>query len=84
MEWALECCDELTGFIVACALVKEDKKLSSVTIDTVKKKWTQTGFARAVDRKQIEQCEEKLGIPLDNFIEIALQSMQKYHDVLGL
>ena len=56
MEWALECCDELTGFIVACALVKGGK-LSEVSLETVKKKWKQKAFASGVERSQIEQCQ---------------------------
>lgn len=84
MEWAIYTCDELTGLIVACALVKPDKKLASVTVESVKNKWNQKAFAAGVDRKQIEMCEEKLGIPLDNFIEIALISMQEIHEELGL
>lgn len=83
MEWALETCDELTGFIVACALVK-DKKLLSVTLDTIKKKWKQKAFAKGVERGQVEQCEEKLGIKLDEFIKIVLKSMQDESDRLGL
>lgn len=84
MEWSIYCCDELTGLIVACALVKPDRKLSSVTVETVKNKWNQKAFAAGVDRKQIEMCEEKLDIPLDEFIGIALSSMQEIHEDLGL
>lgn len=84
MEWALYTCDELTGLIVACALVKPDKKLASVTVATVMGKWKQKSFAAGVDRSQIEKCEEKLGIPLSEFIEIALTSMQKIAPELGL
>lgn len=39
MEWSLYCCDELTGLIVACALVRPDKKLVSVDVASVQKKW---------------------------------------------
>ena len=83
MEWALECCDELTGFIVACALVKGGK-LSEVSLETVKKKWKQKAFASGVERFRIEQCQEKLDISLDQFIEIVLKSMQENCDKLGL
>lgn len=83
MEWALECCDELTGFIVACALVKGGK-LSEVTLETVKKKWPQKAFAAGVIREQTEQCQEKLGVSLDEFIRIVLKSMQENCDELGL
>lgn len=84
MEWALETCDELTGFIVAVTLVRPEKKLEFVTVDSVMKKWGAREFARAVDRKQIEQCEEKLGIALPEFIGIALTAMQNRHVELGL
>lgn len=84
LEWSLECCDELTGFIVACALVQPDKKLSSVTPESIMKKWKAKEFARNVDRDQIAQCETKLNIPLETFINIALTSMQAENEKLGL
>lgn len=84
MQWALYCCDELTGLIVAVALVKPGKKLSSVTVDSVMKKWDSNSFAAGVNRKQIEECEPRLGIPLREFVGIALSAMQEIHDDLGL
>ncbi len=84
MEWALETCDELTGFIVAVALVRPEKKLETVTVDSVLKKWKNKEFAKAVDRGQIAQCEEKLGIPLKEYIQIVLSAMQAISQELGL
>ncbi|MCX6793739.1 MAG: phosphohydrolase, partial [Candidatus Gottesmanbacteria bacterium] len=84
MEWALETVDELTGFIVAVALVRPDKKLETVGVQKDMKKWKTKEFAKAVDRTQIAQCEEKLGIPLAQFIEITLKAMQDHHEKLGL
>lgn len=84
MEWALETVDELTGFIVAVALMRPDKKLASVDLHSVLKKWKNAKFAAAVDRSQIAQCEEKLKIPLNEFIEITLKAMQEHHEELGL
>jgi len=84
MQWALYCCDELTGLIVAVALVRPDKKLSSVTVDSVLNKWNQKAFAAGVKREQIEMCEEKLGIKLADFIGIALKAMQGIHEEVGL
>lgn len=84
MEWALECVDELTGFIVAVALVRPDKKLNSVKLSSITKKWKQKAFAPGVHREQIEQCIEKLGIPLETFIQITLKSMQDRSEELGL
>lgn len=84
MQWALYCCDELTGLIVAVALVKPDKRLSSVSVESVTKKWNQKAFAAGVDREQIENCKSRLGIPLDVFIKIALEAMQGISSDLGL
>lgn len=84
LEWSLYCCDELTGLIVAVALVKPDKRLSSVTVDSIMKKWKEKSFAGGVKREQIEKCEEKLNIPLREFIGIALEAMQGIAPELGL
>ena len=84
MEWALETVDELTGFIVAVALVRPDKKLETVEVKSVMKKWKNKEFAAAVERGQIARCQEKLGIPLDEFIAITLKAMQDHHEKLGL
>lgn len=84
MEWALYTCDELTGLIVAVALVRPDKKLSSVTVESVLKKWDEKSFAAGVKREQIELCEEKLKIKLPEFIKITLEAMQKISNKIGL
>lgn len=84
MQWSLYTCDELTGLIVAVALVKPDKRLASVTVDSVMKKWKQRSFAAGVDRKQIEMCESRLNIPLREFIGIAVSAMQGISNNLGL
>lgn len=84
LEWTLECCDELTGFIVAVTLVRPEKQLLLVEASSVLKKFKQKEFARQVSREQIAQCETKLNIPLDKFVEITLCAMQKDHELLGL
>ena len=84
LEWTLECCDELTGFIVAVALVMPNKKLNEVSVENILNKFKQKEFARAVDREQILQCEQKLNIKPEDFIEITLKAMQKNSDLLGL
>lgn len=82
-EWALYTCDELTGLIVAVALVKGGK-LSDVEVNSVMKKWNQKAFATGANRAQIELCEEKLGIPLEEFIAITLSAMKEISSDLGL
>ncbi len=84
LEWTLECCDELTGFIVAVALVMPNKKLSEVSIENIFKKFKQKEFARAVEREQILQCKDKVGLEPEKFVEITLRAMQKNADLLGL
>jgi predicted hydrolase (HD superfamily) len=84
MEWALETCDELTGFIVAVTLVRPEKKISTVTLESIMKKWKTKEFAKPVDREHIAQCEKELGIPLPEFITIVLTAMQQHAGDLGL
>jgi putative nucleotidyltransferase with HDIG domain len=84
MEWALETVDELTGFIVAVTLVRPDKKLETVEMSSIMKKWKTKEFAKPVDREHIAQCEAKLGIPLPEFIELTLRAMKAKHEELGL
>lgn len=83
MEWSLYCCDELTGLIVAVALVK-GRKLVNVEVESVRKKFPEKAFATKVDREQIKLCEEKLGINLPDFIKIALLAMQEIRSSLAL
>lgn len=84
LEWTLECLDELTGFTVAVALMMPSKKLAEVTAESVVKKFAKKDFAKAVDRTQITQCEQKLGIPVNDFVTITLKTMQDNHELLGL
>lgn len=84
MEWALYTCDELSGFIIAVTLVRPDKKLASLTVDSILKKFPQKAFAAGVHREQVELCQEKLGIPLKDYIGIAFEAMQGIHQELGL
>ena len=84
MDWSLFCADPLTGLIVATALVMPDKKLASVKSSSVLKKFGDPSFARGTRREDIVLCQEKLGIPLEEFIKISLEAMQKISPELGL
>ena len=84
LEWSIYCCDELTGLIIAVALVRPERKLSVVTVDNVLSKWKKLDFAKGVNRDQIGLCEEKLGMKLNDFIQIVLTSMQSIATDLGL
>ena len=78
------CGDSLTGLIVATVLVHPDKKLASVRVKSVIKKFKDKAFAKGTRRKDIKMCEEKLGIPLRKFVEISLKAMQEIAEELGL
>ena len=84
MDWSIYSCDELTGLIIAAALIHPDKKLSSITTDFVINRFNESSFAKGASRAQIKTCEEKLNIPLKDFIEICLSSMQAISGELGL
>lgn len=84
MQWALFCSDELTGLITAVTLVRPDKKLANVTVENILSKWKQKSFAAGVKREDIENCEKELGIPLNDFIKIALTAMLGISKELGL
>jgi len=64
-------------------LVRPDKKLASVEMKSIKKKYKEKGFAAGVNREQIETCRN-LGLELDEFIELGLKAMQSVSDDLGL
>lgn len=84
MEKSVYAVDELSGLITAVALVRPDKKLSSVTVESVMKKFPQKSFAAGANREQILACEKELNIPLEEFVGIALKAMQGISDELGL
>ena len=84
MQWALYCCDELTGFIIAVTLVRPEKSLSLVKVEHLLKKWPEKSFAAGVKREEVEQCEAQLHIPIKEFMTIALEAMQGISQNLGL
>ena len=81
---ALFACDELCGFIVACSLVKPDKKVSSVEVSSVKKKLKDKGFARNVSRDDIINGATEFGVNLDEHIQFVLDSLKNNAENLGL
>jgi predicted hydrolase (HD superfamily) len=84
LDWSIACCDELTGLIVACALISPEKKLASIDLNFVLNRFKEKSFAKGASRDKIRLCEEKLGIPLNDFIQIALTAMQQIAPSLGL
>lgn len=81
---ALFAVDELTGLITACALVKPTKSVHDVDVAGVRKKMKDKAFARGVNRDDIVQGADALGVPLDEHIGIVLSAMQADATALGL
>ena len=84
MARALFACDELSGFLVACALVTPEKKLAAVEVESVKKKMKSTGFARNVNRDDILNGAAELGVDLDTHIAFVRDAMRSIEGELGL
>lgn len=83
LDKTLWAADPVSGFITAAALVRPDKSLAEVQLKSLKKRFKETAFARGANRDQMKSCEE-LGLELDQYLEIALRSMQKISARLGL
>jgi len=83
MDYALLSCDDLTGLIVAVALVHPEK-ITAVTVDSVLRKFKTKAFAASVNREKILKCESNLEIPLDKFVGLVLEAMQDEAELLGL
>lgn len=84
MAWAIACADQLTGLIVAAALVHPDRRLASLTPEFILNRMKEKSFARGAKREPILLCEEKLGIPLSEFVSLTLTAMQGINNDLGL
>lgn len=82
-EHALAAGETVTGLIVATALVYPDRKLASVKPKSVLKRMKEKAFAASVKRENIMECE-KAGIPLEEFVPLALTAMTGISDQLGL
>jgi len=84
MEKTLFACDELAGFITACAMVKPSKSLAEVEAKSVRKKMKDKAFARAVSRSDITEGAADLGIDLEEHITFCVEAMRSVASELGL
>ena len=84
MEKTLFACDELAGFLTACALVKPGKSIFEVEAPSVKKKLKDKAFARSVSREDITKGAAELGVDLLEHITFCAAAMQSVADELGL
>ncbi len=84
LDKALFACDELAGFLTACALVKPTKAIADVEVSGVRKKMKDKAFARGVNREDVIQGAQELGVDLDAHIAFCLEAMKKRAGELGL
>jgi len=84
MEKTLFACDELAGFITACALVKPGKSLAEVEAPSVRKKMKDKAFARSVHREDIIEGAADLGLDLEAHIAFCIAAMKAIASELGL
>ena len=83
MARALFACDELCGFIMACAMVRPTK-LEGLESSSVKKKMKDKAFARGVNRDDILKGSQELGVDLDDHIRVVVDALRKISTDLGL
>lgn len=84
MARALFATDELCGFLVACALVRPTKSLDDLEVSSVKKKLKDKAFARSVNRDDIRQGVEELGVSLDDHVRFVIDSLKPVQEMIGL
>jgi predicted hydrolase (HD superfamily) len=81
---ALFATDELCGFLVACALVRPTRSLDDMEVSSVKKKLKDKAFARSVNRDDIRQGVEELGVDIDEHIRFVIDALRPVQKEIGL
>jgi putative nucleotidyltransferase with HDIG domain len=84
LERSLYACDELSGFLTACAYVKPGKSIQEVDVASVKRKLKDKAFARNVNRDDITEGAKELGVPLEEHIAFCIEAMKAKAPQLGL
>ncbi len=84
LEHALFACDEMSGFVTACSLVRPSKSVLDLEPSSVVRRMKDKAFARAVSRDDLRKGAEELGLPLDQHIANVITFMRERADVLGL
>ncbi len=84
LDKSLFACDELAGFLTACALVKPTRAIADVEVAGVRKKMKDKAFARGVNREDVIQGATELGVDLDAHIAFCLEAMKRRAQEIGL
>lgn len=81
---ALFAVDELCGFLVACALVRPSRSFQDLEVSSVKKKLKDKAFARGVNRDEVRQGADELGVPFDDHVTFVIAALRPVEGALGL
>jgi len=84
LEHTLFACDELAGFLTACAYVRPSKSILDLEVDSVKRRLKDKAFAKGVNRDDVRKGAEELGIPLEDHITFCIAALRERADDLGL
>ena len=84
LDKVLFACDELAGFLTACALVKPGKSIAEVEVPSVRRKMKDKAFAKGVNRQDVIQAAADLGVDLDQHIGFCIEAMKERAGELGL
>jgi predicted hydrolase (HD superfamily) len=84
MAKALFAVDELCGFLVACALVRPSRSLGDLEVKSVRKKLKDKAFARGVNREEVHQGAEELGVPFEEHVQFVIEALRPVERQLGL
>src|SRR3982751_4659773 len=84
LEHTLYACDEMSGFVTACSLVRPSKSVLDLEASSVMKRMKDKAFARAVSRDDLRKGAEEIGLPIDQHITNVITFMRESADVLGL
>jgi putative nucleotidyltransferase with HDIG domain len=84
LDRGLYACDELSGFVTACALVRPGRAMAGLEPGSVRKKLRDKGFARTVNRHDIYRGAEELGVDLDEHIGFVIGALTAVAPTIGL
>jgi predicted hydrolase (HD superfamily) len=84
LDRAIFACDELTGFVTACALVRPGRAIAGMEAASVRKKLKDKGFARTVNRDDVYRGAEELGVDLDAHITFVIRALEGVAREIGL
>jgi putative nucleotidyltransferase with HDIG domain len=84
LEHTLFACDELAGFLTACAYVRPSKSILDLEVDSVKRRLKDKLFAKGVSREDLRKGAEELGVPLEEHIAFCIGALREHAEALGL